>query len=46
VPPEASTHGNIRNNHRGVMACIWGTDFVVVARLLAAAVLRLDCRRS
>src|SRR6202012_2032728 len=41
-PPEASTHGSSRSSHLVVMPCICGTDLVVVARLRAAAVLRLS----
>ena len=35
--------GSIRSSHREVMACICGTDLVVVARFRAAAVVRLRC---
>jgi hypothetical protein len=34
----------MRSSHRDVMACICGTDLVVVARFLAAAVPRLSDR--
>ena len=37
-----STQGSLRNSHRGVMPCIWGTDLVVVARLRAPRVPRLS----
>ncbi|GIG18772.1 hypothetical protein Cme02nite_71040 [Catellatospora methionotrophica] len=36
------THGSMRSSHRDEISCIWGADFVVVARLRAAAVARLD----
>jgi hypothetical protein len=42
VPPAASTQGSTRSSQREVISCICGTDLVVVARLRAASVARLN----
>src|SRR5688500_6178861 len=41
APPWVCTHGRIFRSHREVISCICGADLVVLARLRAAAVLRL-----
>jgi len=43
TPPSTSTHGSKRCSQRGVMSVICGTVTVAVARLRAAAALKLRC---
>src|SRR5262245_54421004 len=46
VPPCTLTQGSIESSHRGVMDCIFGDVFVVVARFLATEVVTLRCSRD